>query len=808
MIEKQKKMNMQGEVSISHFKIENNDKITLQSNEEHLNNVAKIAMSLSEISELKDMAWCAGIFHDVGKYHEDFQEYINKAINCERVNRGSVDHATAGGYFLQNHMADFSNFLQFLQYSIYSHHGLQDCFKMNNNKSLFTIRSEKGKVYKCIEDKVYKFLEKKDIQNKIELAKKGYDVIVQKLAKILENSENTTDVNPLYYYGMYERMLLSLLIDADRIDTFNFMNGIDTNALNSYPCKNNKIWKECQNNFNCYMEKFQEKSDINKIRDAISKHCEINAKSSEMLYRLSVPTGGGKTLSSLHFAIEKAIHENKSRIIYVSPFCTLLDQNAEVIRKAVGNKNYVLEHHSNVIFENDKDEYNALISNWDVPIVATTFVQLMNTLYDSRTSSIRKMHNLSNAVIIFDEVQAVPMRLTLLFNMAINFLTEFAKSTVVLCSATQPPFEEIVYRRMFKPKEIIPTEIIEDQVFRRVDIQDKTKLNDTSLNLEEFADYIEETACREGQLLVVVNTKSCARDVYLKVKERFEFNNEVFEIYHISTNMCLKNRLEKLDDLTRDLNENRKVICISTTVIEAGVDLSFKCGIRSLTGLDHIIQTAGRVNRNATSKDAKLYIVKLSDDLESNKIFDNEKQKMQQLLWKYNKGNEKYNNRIDSKKMINEYYRSYFAACKDEMNYNVSINGYTDSLVNMFSGIGKLENDNGIKNLLRHAFKTAGDKFEVINDDGNTDVIVQYDECAIKAIDILSNQKSSYQDKKDSLQVLQAYTVSISNTLKQEINDLIYTKCDGSLLILKDGQYDKEYGVCGGERKLTNLIID
>lgn len=812
--------------SVSHFRKEKEksgkEKIIIQSNQAHLRNVADIGMALAELPELCTMAWCVGIAHDLGKYTPAYEQYIGDAMAEKPVKRGSVDHATAGGYILDQ-MCESPNFSQFLQYAIYAHHGMQDVFDNNKEQDIFQYRLGNEQKRVGVEAHFKLFFSQEEITAKVQVARKDYQLLNHKMKCFLQ----TQAVKGMYgkmtfYYGMYERLLLSLLIDADRMDTYHFMAGIDfdSSEIGRKRDARANIWKQCQEQLEKRINKFKERSILNDLRKEISQQCRAAGQGEGRLFRLSVPTGGGKTLSGLRFAIEHALVNEKSNIIYVAPFCTLLDQNAEEIRTAVGNKEYVLEHHSNVMFEeadkDKKEKYEILTANWDSPIVATTAVQFLNTLFDGGTKSIRRMHSLCNSVIILDEVQAIPVKITVLFNMAINFLIQFTGATVVLCSATQPPFDELSREQLFMPKEIIPVDIIQHPVFYRTHIEDRTDMYPGGMNLQQFTGFIEETALQKRQVLVVVNTKRCAKEVFKAVKQCQSLVEQGYHFFHISTNMCLKHRFEKLNQLKECLEAEEKVICISTTVIEAGVDISFQCGIRSISGLDHIIQTAGRVNRNAAIPIGKLYIVELSSKLEDTSKLDgvdDEKTVMRDLLYAYRKQPEDFDYRLDSQPAIKSFYKIYYERRKEKMNYNVHVDGATESLVQLFSGNSELEKgkkryNSKYKNMvLTHSLKTAGRLFEVIPEDGQIDIVVAYDGDAQKAIDTLTNIYSLYQDKKSALQTLQSYTVSISKKLKNELGSLLHPICEGTILVLNMDHYSDDYGVSEEATGIANLIM-
>ncbi|MFV0362626.1 MAG: CRISPR-associated helicase Cas3' [Suipraeoptans sp.] len=810
---------------IAHFREKNiNGKniVEKQSVKEHCTNTANIASSLCELDVLKNAAWCAGMLHDCGKLSSNFRDYINKAMNGSSVKRGEVDHSTAGGIFVEEQ--DVNDFLKdMLQVAIFSHHGLRDCLPNNGE-------------YVLVEERVKKDVEFDHVKRCVEECF-DTDLLAEKLVASDEDIKNMIDQiisfqikkstygNKNFFLGMYERILMSLLIDADRIDTACFMDNkeLQIEEASEKRTRMQQVWESCQTKVEHFIDKLPKQGELNKVRKQISDSCLNAGMRNERLFRLSVPTGGGKTLASLRFALSNAVHNEKTRIIYVAPYCKLLDQNAKVIKEAIGDENLVLEYHSNVIFDEDKIEernrYDLLGENFDVPIVVTTAVQFLYILFKSDTSSVRKMHNLCNSVIIFDEIQSLPIRITELFNLATNFLTTFAQCTMVLCSATQPPNDNIDKNRMLPPVEMVPKNITNNEVFRRTTIidgtttiNDKITMTNGGIELEEATDFIVRKAIEESQMIVIVNTKKCAIKLYKKIRENQDIKNQGFKLFHISTNMCLTNRREVMEELEKCLNNNEKVICISTSVIEAGVDISSIGGIRSLCGLDHIIQTAGRVNRNGDATNGNLYIIELDESLENTSPLDGtdiEKQIMRDTLYYFRTQPDEFDNTLDSEYAIQFYYKRYYERRKVEMNYPVNINGLSDNLVNLLADNKKIARGLVSKRevYLKQAFKSAGEKFHVIPEDSKIDIIIPYDERAKQAIKQLENKYCSLAEKKSSLRVLQLYTVGISEYIRKELNNAIKPICDNSLLVLSMDYYSKEYGISDSPEMMKLLTM-
>lgn len=349
----------------------------------------------------------------------------------------------------------------------------------------------------------------------------------------------------------------------------------------------------------------------------MSKTCLEKATLSTGIYTLSMPTGGGKTLASLRFALRHAQLHQKKRIIFIVPFTTIIEQNAQEVRDVLQAEDFVLEHHSNVIEESEPredlsfEEYqtarklNAAKDDWDIPIVFTTMVQFLETFYSGRSRSIRRLHNLANSILIFDEIQAVPIHCVSLFNEALNFLKNTCQTTSILCTATQPSLQYVRHNIKLDGElmENLPSIV---EAFQRTTI--KPLMKDKGWSTEELYGFIEERLKTSNNILVILNTKRAVKDLFE------QFHNGDIEVVHLSTGMCPAHRKQKLKDMREKLRKKEKFLCISTQLIEAGVDISFDCVIRSLSGLDSIAQAAGRCNRHGEVPLRDVYVINHAEE--------------------------------------------------------------------------------------------------------------------------------------------------------------------------------------------------
>lgn len=385
-----------------------------------------------------------------------------------------------------------------------------------------------------------------------------------------------------YAAAMWTRMLYSCLVDADYLDTERFMDGTSSkrDGYDSLPVLLERL--------NAYIRPwFPGNTELNRNRCAILSECLEKAASPRGIYSLTVPTGGGKTVSSLAFALQHAVNQGLSRVIYVIPYTSIIEQNAAVFRDILGENN-VVEHHSGVSLDEEgetdkKNQFQRLAAeNWDAPVIVTTAVQFFESLYSNRPSQCRKLHNIANSVVIFDEAQMIPTCHLLPCVGAIASLVSRFRSTVLLCTATQPVLGDLF--RRFCPEQKI-TELCTNvserfRDFRRVTYRDGGTLSDEALaeNLRE-----------QNQALCIVNTWKAAQALYALLPEEGR--------YHLSTLMYPAHRKQVLCTVRERLRQGLPCRVVSTSLIEAGVDVDFPMVWRETAGLDSIAQAAGRCNR-------------------------------------------------------------------------------------------------------------------------------------------------------------------------------------------------------------------
>ena len=783
----------------------------IQTCNEHSIGVAKEASAMLTDTGLRNTGYLTGLLHDAGKYSDEFNDYIKKAASGEPVIKGSIIHAFAGeNALLKSHHHKYGESDAFsweeitselLATAIGSHHGLFDEFSADG-LSAFDRRMEKQPAFdeSAISEFYNNCCAESDVESYFKEAVKEIQAACEKCLDISESDDETQ-----FYIGQLQRLITSAVIDADRKDTARFMLA-DKDAFPDCSNSHSPLWESALVNTKKTVASFKAVTDINKARSELSDLCEQFAERPPGIYRLNLPTGGSKTLSGLRYALNHALLYNKRRIFFVIPLLSIIDQNAEVIRNAVGNDDIILEHHSDVVREsNNSEEYSrqdALFETWDAPIIITTLVQLLSTMFDSKTSCVRRFHSFCNSVIVFDEIQSLPDNMTTLFNLTVNFLSHVCNATVILCSATQPAFENARHRMRISEEQFIPNDVTQRlaPLFKR-----NTAGYGGDLGPDEIAaiakDYMEDY----GSALVVCNTKREASTIckILSVDT---------DCYHLSTDMCKAHRKAVLQELNNKLAKKENVICVSTQLIEAGVDISFGSAIRIAAGMDSIAQTAGRCNRNAEGdSSAPVTVVSYTgEDLRMLKDIKRAQITTYELISEFSKSPEEFNSDLLSDTAIDFYYRRYMKRCSEIIGLQDFKTEKGGSLYEMLSE-NRLFAQEDCSQSLRQAFKTAGEEFHVF-DNEQTSVIVPYGKGKDVIAELLSVKcKNSLAATKKALTTAKDFTVSVyQNQLEKLIKiGAVYSDESDTMLFLRPEYYDNTTGIITNKEdvKCDTLIL-
>ena len=771
----------------------------IQTVEEHCRGVAEIAAELLRDIGLEKTAYLSGMVHDLGKFSEDFKNYIEKAADGEKVQRGSVNHTFAGVRFLLEKHSDeqlsgFSDIvLEILAYAVGAHHGLFDCVDDNNNNG-FTKRIQKeGIDYLNAAQEFLKICcSEQDIEDLLKQSEKEFLPVFNEIEKLADNADaKIQNTQITFYIGFLARLILSAIIEADRSDTAQFMNGYSEKTVKNI----SEIWINCIKNVEQKLSTMPLDKPINKTRAQISALCAEAGNLESGIYRLNLPTGAGKTLTSLRYALHHALAHNKKRIIFTMPLLSIIEQNAGIIHDYIGNEELILEHHSNIVETDENDELDKrelLVESWDVPIIITTMVQLLNTLFAGKTANIRRMQALCNSIIVIDEVQTVPDKMLSLFNLALNFLAKICNATIILCSATQPCFEKTMYPLDKSVKDLITLTKEQETVFKRVRLEYKGEMD-----CEELADFAAGILEENNSLLLVCNTKNEAAVMFnllcSKIKD--------VKAFHISAGMCTAHRKETIKEMQEALeNKQQKVLCVSTQVIEAGVDVSFARVIRLLAGMDNIVQATGRENRNREFDGlAPGYIVRLKGEfLKGLSEIEDAKNAAADLLVKYRNNPQIYDDDLMSAKAVNEYYKSLYENVKSGY-HDFYIESVRDSILNLMSCNGNVDSEKipeYNKYFMHQALKTAGGLFTVF-DESSIDIIVPYDRGTEIIQEVFAVGDKDYEKLKSILKEAKLYTVSLFKYQKIKLEEqgaLIFVPSAG-VYILQDGYYDELTGL-------------
>lgn len=771
----------------------------IQTCTEHSRAVAELAKVELEACDLGTCGYLAGLLHDCGKFTNEFDEYLCKAVNGETVKKGSVIHTFAGVRYLLEQFHSHGSLqrsdisAEVFAASVGGHHGLIDIWDEHHQNG-FAHRLARQPQYdrRAIESFHAQCAAPEEIQSLFHSADSEIIQFFQnKIAPYHNNKE------AFFALGLLVRLITSAIVDSDRTDTRCFMQNIPIPTLAA------PSWEACVVQINTYVAQFPFLTPIQKARSAFSNYCAEAAEKKAGLYRLDLPTGGGKTLAALRFAVIHAQKNDLKRIIYVAPLLSIIEQNAKAIRDAVGDTASVLEHHSNLLREEtDVEEAvqtELLQETWDAQIIITTFVQFLNALFSGKMASVRRFHCLCESVIIIDEVQSLPTKMLTMFNIAVNFLVKGCGATVLLCSATQPAFEKAKHK-------MLPCErLIGESVFRQyAPLFQRTVIRDAgSASVSELAERAAERLLISDSLLIVCNTKREAAEIF---RELGVLTNA--KIFHLSAGMCMAHRKRTLDELNRALNGKEKTVCVSTQLIEAGVDVSFGAVIRLSAGLDNIVQSAGRCNRHGEHKDAQpvdIYRLK-NEKLGSLSEIKEAQNALNVLLEEFRRHPEQYSHDLASDSAIGDYYSALYRHMPQGAQ-DYPKDGQT--LFDLLSTNEQFAPDEKPSYYLNQAFRTAGKRFGVFDTD-NECVLVPYEKGA-ELIEQLDVPQAEYDlaYTEELLQRVKPYTVSVTKNQIEKMAKygMIYTLLHGSTYILNAEYYDEQLGIKEGNDLCSTLIL-
>lgn len=689
---------------IAHSKNDKGDYHYLQ---DHLISTAKFAAKFANKWGAGNLLYYLGLIHDAGKFSDEFQAYL-------KTQTGRVDHSSVGALLALK----ISEPLSFI---IAGHHGgLPD-------------REE-------IKSRIKRKKETREINNNI---KRFNENIPQ-----LDININLPKFSNELSYEFFIRMCFSALVDADFLDTENHFESGKSALRNQKLPSVKELWDIFRIDQNRLLEK-AENTDLNTIRKDIYYHVIGQAKSPSGFYSLTVPTGGGKTRTGLGFALKHAVFNDRDRVIVVVPYTNIIEQTADVYRKILG-KDTVLEHHSVLDPDKETEKLRLAAENWDMPIIVTTSVQFFESLFASKTSRCRKLHNIARSVVIFDEVQTVPPELLEPIISVLKELKEHYGVTIVFSTATQPAFKKREgFNGLDSIKELAPEPVKLFQKLKRVNYQ---IILENPLSWNTVANRM----LKEKQALAIVNTKDDAR-ILFKLLDSSPLSNNVF---HLSTNMCPEHRRKILKKVKSKLDNDEQCYLVSTQLIEAGVDIDFPLVLRALAPLDSIVQSAGRCNREGKLENGKVI------------VFEPEKSKLPRGV--YATATAKARLYLEDPKLLHEpeVFHNYFNSLYRDVNLDRS----------------------AIQDLRRNFdYKKVGKRFKIIPDDSVSVIIDNFSDGQLP-VSIRGIKKKGFVSREE-WRLLQPYTVSFKKYKLDELikEDLVVELAEG--LYIWAGKYDSNIGI-------------
>ena len=712
-----------------------------QTIKEHSFGVAKLMREFSLSESFADLYEFCGLIHDIGKYSDSFQKYI-------RGQGSKTRHSIYGAIFAKD-----TSLIE-VMFPVYGHHaGLP-----NKPSMVGDIKAELN-TNRAFYDALYKYWrDENDEQLNV-----PDDELFKSLPDILQKE-------------FFVRMLYSALVDADSLDTERHFAKEKFELRKSAVLEPDALLAKLDQEFRRFEQDPEKKNlPINQLRNKVRLYAVLKANLPQGFYSLTLPTGLGKTLCSINWALAHAkCHKNISRIIIVLPFVSIIDQTAGKLKEIFNDDDYVLEHHSNVIYaENeDKEDYNPKLlatENWDYPIIVTTNVQFFESLFSNKRSDCRKLHNIQDSVIIFDEIQTLPMGITEPTLTMLDNLQQLCRCSILFCTATQPDFATREgFRGISHIESLVENPEMIFEKTRRVTYHPVNEYNEVSIS--ELADTVIQN---KQSALVVFNTKKKARTFFEEIKGNLAFKH----CFHLSTSMCPDHRKSIIKEIQEVLKKSETVIVCSTQLIEAGVDMDFPSVYREIAPLESIIQSAGRCNREGKRRDddgqeikGDVYLFALTEVGQPSKEYNSWSQ-FANLLYK---GKEE---QLHTHDFYSYYYRELTKSFVD-----------TDKL--------KITEDRR-----KQLYQTVADKYKIIDKKTQTLFVYKYNEDSkmlynrIKGQDFISRQ---------DYQLVSQYCVQVYENFAHDNKAYILPEKSG--ISVWHGSYDMAFGLPFAE-DLKPIII-
>jgi len=717
--------------------------------EEHLRAAALLAGKFAEAWGAAETAALAALWHDLGKYAAEFQSMIttrDPEAHLEGVPGGPrkrVNHSSAGALWAMERF-NGGGFGRLLAYPIAGHHsGLPDWVGEDGRTGLKDRLAERSHLDRTLR--------------------------ADPPRAILDAPLPSTGIPKGADAGLWVRMFASALFDADFLDAEAFFDPPVSTRRADWPALNSLSPR-----LDAHLARKSadaEPTPINRLRAAVLQACRAAAAHRPGLFSLTVPTGGGKTLSSLAFALEHVRQHGLHRVIYAIPFTSVIEQNAGVFREAVG-RDAVLEHHSALGPGPEKETARSRLAgeNWDAPLIVTTTVQLFESLFANRTSQLRKLHNLAASVLVLDEAQALPPDVLRPVTAVIDQLVKYYRCTVVLCTATQPALGK-VFRQLPQPVEIAPDPPALFRALDRVDIA----MPDGRQSWDEIAAEI--AGC--SQALAIVNTRRDCRNLHGRLPAG---------TIHLSTWQCAAHRTLLFRHIRHRLAAGDEFRVVSTSLVEAGVDLDFPVVFRAMTGLDSLAQAAGRCNRNGRLDKGRFV------------VFRPEGARAWGHIAQAIGAAEATLRNHDERPFDPAAFEGYF----EELYWAKGEEALDKFRIAQLLGLGAKWRREG--DFLDFRYRTAAERFRMIEDDQET-LVVPYDRAARAAIAALKREGAD----RPLLRRLQPFTVPVFRSAMARLREaMAVEERDGVVVLTKEELYRPDVGLdleLVGGPSIEDLII-
>lgn len=832
--------------------IDQKDPSKRQSLYAHLLQTAEASKAIGDKVGLGAMSYLIGLLHDVGKAQPAFQE---KILNNTKA---FVDHSTMGGFFIyqiflcvgsigsnrdllksrikQADLTYIYSYTHVLIYTILSHHGQYNLVRQNlENRYVYTSFERLGKVQdgESLFKDVNVFLTQKGI-SLVDLYLDGFDEYLKIMHKLEEletnfsapetqhpNSPNQKSfargTHPAlpFYQSMLCRLLVSILKSCDIKDT---INSYEELIIDPAPERLQEVIHDFEQKVRDRYASFGEpQTPLDQVRSKIAGDILTRAREDGPgIYELNLPTGAGKTLLSLRYGMNQMSYQGKERFFYVTSFLSVLEQNASEMKQILQNEEFVLEHHSNVVQDqelsttrtdrlDEEDDSLAvvrqkyLLDDWTSPVVLTTMVQFFNSIFKGKSSNLTRFKSLINSVIILDEWQTLPVDYLYMINLSLNFLKVVMHATVVLSTATQPTNDlvSLDHRLAYGDASGLHRNMIslskeEAKVFHRVDLALYGDINE-GCTVEDLEDLVRQH--RDQSILIILNTKSVVRKLYDLLLNDYAPE----DLYYLTTNLTAADRLKRIATIKERLNAGDRICVVSTQLIEAGVDVDFDLVIRSLSGLDSIVQAMGRCNREGKKAKGLTYVVNLDKNVERINSLKGMKERKDAAGYVFDDPKAPY----ELDKMTQNYFWKLYANLGKELSCIFGLLADNPEAADMVRKqvlptlqTSQIANHLGIS--MVQAFRTAYDKFSLIDEDQETAVVL-CDETQ-EAVDEIRNLEAQFNRKPDLsilaqirklVRHLSRYTVPVAERNLDHCENILL----GTVYIVPAEFYQPTFGV-------------